>query len=94
MQLSRQKTSDWCIPLFLIITFVFFAGLSSAKAAKPILSQLDVFVSGTDGYHTFRIPALTVTPKGTVLAFCEGRKKGRSDTGNIDLVLKRSFDSG
>jgi len=53
-----------------------------------------VFVSGTEGYHTFRIPAVIVTPKGTVLAFCEGRKAGRGDSGNIDLVLRRSTDGG
>ena len=51
-----------------------------------------LFISGEDGYHTYRIPALVVSQKGTVLAFCEGRKYGRSDAGKIDLVLKRSTD--
>src|SRR5262249_53934874 len=32
--------------------------------------------------------------KGTVLAFCEGRKDGKGLTGHIDIVLKRSTDSG
>ena len=54
----------------------------------------DVFVTGQDGYHTYRIPSVIVTKKGTVLAFCEGRKKGRSDTGDIDLIVKRSNDGG
>jgi len=58
------------------------------------LDQVDVFVSGQEGYHTFRIPAVIVTAKGTVLAFCEGRRDSSSDTGDIDLVLKRSFDGG
>jgi sialidase-1 len=53
-----------------------------------------VFVSGGDGYHTYRIPSLIVTKKGTLLAFCEGRKGGRSDSGNIDMILKRSEDGG
>jgi sialidase-1 len=57
-------------------------------------SSGDVFVSGQDGYHTFRIPSLVVAPKGAVLAFCEGRKKGRGDSGDIDLVLRRSIDGG
>ena len=56
--------------------------------------QSDLFVSGGEGYHTFRIPSLAVTGKGTVLAFCEGRKKGQGDSGDIDLVLKRSTDGG
>ncbi|MFN0167547.1 MAG: exo-alpha-sialidase [Bryobacteraceae bacterium] len=34
------------------------------------------------------------TRKGTLLAFCEGRKDTRSDTGNIDIVLRRSNDKG
>jgi sialidase-1 len=35
-----------------------------------------------------------VTPKGTVLAFCEGRKNSSSDTGDIDMLLRRSSDGG
>ena len=53
-----------------------------------------LFVSGQDGYNTYRIPALAVTLKGTVLAFCEGRKSGGGDSGNIDLLVKRSTDHG
>src|SRR4051812_13285526 len=63
-----------------------------ALAAPP--RTADVFLSGKEGYHTFRIPSLLVTPRGTVLAFCEGRKKGRGDSGDIDVVLKRSRDGG
>ena len=42
----------------------------------------------------YRIPALEITTKGTVLAFCEGRKNSKEDTGDIDLLLKRSEDNG
>ncbi|MEZ5392685.1 MAG: sialidase family protein [Bryobacterales bacterium] len=49
---------------------------------------------GAGGYHTFRIPALLATPKGTLLAFCEARKLGRGDSGEIDMVVKRSEDGG
>src|SRR5262245_20964667 len=58
------------------------------------LHRSDVFIAGADGYHTYRIPSLIVTTKGTVLAFCEGRKRGRGDAGDIDLLLKRSSDGG
>ncbi|MCF7973915.1 MAG: glycoside hydrolase [Phycisphaerae bacterium] len=53
-----------------------------------------LYVSGQDGYHTYRIPALVVTNQGTLLAFCEGRKNGRGDSGSIDLLVKRSTDQG
>lgn len=56
--------------------------------------QFDLYTSGQEGYHTFRIPALAVTTHGTLLAFAEGRKAGRGDAGEIDLVLKRSVDNG
>ena len=42
----------------------------------------------------YRIPALAVSARGTVLAFAEGRKHGRGDAGDIDLILRRSFDNG
>ncbi|MGB9626008.1 MAG: sialidase family protein, partial [Phycisphaerae bacterium] len=75
------------------------AGCSEARRAdgnggKVVIEQSEVFVSGREGYHTFRIPSLIVTRGGTILAFCEGRRNGRSDTGDIDIVLKRSTDNG
>ena len=64
----------------------------AAPADEPV--ETDVYVSGQGGYHTYRIPALLVTTKGTLLAFCEGRKTSRSDHGDIDLMLRRSTDGG
>ena len=59
---------------------------------SPITQPL--FISGTGDYHTYRIPAMVVTNKGTILAFCEGRKNRRSDSGDIDTLLRRSTDNG
>lgn len=59
-----------------------------------MFKQTRLFVSGEDGYHTYRIPALIVSKKGTIMAFCEGRKNSSSDSGDIDIVFKRSFDNG
>ena len=67
------------------------AAVTDAAAA---LSRSEVFVSGRDGYHTYRIPSLLVTRRGTLLAFAEGRKQGRDDSGDIDLLLRRSTDGG
>ena len=62
--------------------------------AMPDISQQDLYVSGQDGYHTYRIPAMVVTNSGAVLAFCEGRKECRADDGNIHILVKRSVDGG
>jgi len=65
-----------------------------AQGREPVFEQVDVFRQGTNGYHTYRIPAVVVSKKGTVLAFCEGRKNSAADDGDIDLLLVRSFDGG
>ena len=61
---------------------------------KRNIEQVDLWRGGSDGYHTYRIPALAVSNDGTILAFCEGRKHHRSDYGDIALLVKRSTDGG
>ena len=69
--------------------------LTLACAAPHVdADEVDVFVSGTGNHHTYRIPAIVVTGKDTLLAFCEGRKAGRGDAGNIDMLVRRSQDLG
>jgi sialidase-1 len=55
---------------------------------------IHVYSKNDDGYNCYRIPAIVQSKKGTLLAFAEARKNSCSDTGNIDLVLKRSTDGG
>ena len=42
----------------------------------------------------YRIPALAVSRRGTILAFAEARRTGGGDIGNIDAVVRRSEDNG
>ncbi|MES2694573.1 MAG: sialidase family protein [Verrucomicrobiota bacterium] len=65
-----------------------------AAGATAAVTQIDLFKSGTGGYHTYRIPALTMTKAGTLLAFAEGRKDGAGDVGDVDMLLRRSLDGG
>ena len=58
------------------------------------MEQITLFTSGSNGYHTYRIPAIVVTAQGSILAFCEGRKNDQGDSGDIDLLVKRSEDGG
>lgn len=64
----------------------------SAVAAKGCTSV--PYTSGTEGYHTFRIPAVVRAASGEVLAFAEGRVESAGDTGAIHVVLRRSRDGG
>lgn len=70
------------------------AETKAAESAEPKLVETPIFVSGEGGYHTYRIPSLICARNGDLLAFCEGRKSSQSDTGDIDLVMRRSDDGG
>jgi len=69
---------------------IFF--LNSCKEKTEPIEKSVLWEQGTGKYNNYRIPSLIVTQKGTLLAFCEGREGG--DSGNIDLLLKRSEDNG
>ncbi|KMS69168.1 alpha-sialidase [Streptomyces viridochromogenes] len=81
----------------LVVTAVLLAtpltttGTASAEAG---CTSSVPYVSGEGDYDTYRIPATITTPRGTVLAFAEGRHDGAGDTGDIDVVLRRSLDGG
>jgi sialidase-1 len=75
-----------------ILFFVAFWALTNSGSASEQPKYL--WVSGDGLYHTYRIPALALSKQGTLLAFCEGRKDGKGDAGDIDLLLKRSEDGG
>jgi sialidase-1 len=85
----KLKMKLFCTNLLLL------AGLSnlpSVAAAKGIGDQV-LWRAGEGAYKGYRIPAVVVSKRGTVLAFAEGRNDG-GDTGDIDIVLKRSKDNG
>ncbi len=83
---------------FKVIKFVFSCAfllvLLKFSLQAQDFEQKDVFISGTDGYDTYRIPSLVVTNKNIIIAFCEGRRNSKSDTGDIDVLAKRSTDGG
>src|SRR3546814_3002000 len=73
---------------------ILFAALVCASLANAQPDVVPVFVSGNNGYESYRIPAIIPAPNGDLLAFCEGRVHGAGDFGDIDIVLKRSSDQG
>lgn len=81
-----------CIISFVMAMCFSFSTKAQTDVARP--DTLSLFVSGADGYKSYRIPSIITTQKGTLLAFCEGRKNSAADAGDIDLLLKRSTDGG
>lgn len=79
---------------YIVLFFALLIATNNFSQEVNILDSTALFISGTDGYDTYRIPAIVTTNSGTLLAFCEGRKEGRGDAGNIDIVMKRSEDNG
>ena len=79
----------WCV-----VVALSSGALVARQGPVADLGFTDVYTSGDAGYHTFRIPAVIATGKGTLLAFAEARRAGAGDAGDIDLVVKRSVDGG
>ncbi len=90
-QLYTQLYQGMMRPAAALMVALVSVGVAAGQ--EPV-DQAAVYVSGEGGYDTYRIPALAVTNAGTVLAFCEGRSAGRGDSGDIDLLVKRSKDQG
>lgn len=75
-----------------LLQFIFAFLLLSPSIGKS--QAISLFEAGKDGYSSYRIPSIIRTARGNLLAFCEARKDGAGDAGNIDIVMKRSGDGG
>ena len=76
------------------LLFTLFASAFFFMFAISQQKTVPVFISGKDGYKSYRIPAIIRLPDNDLLAFCEGRVKGSADYGDVDIVMKRSSDEG
>ncbi len=86
--------------IFVIFSCALCFGLKAQglKLELPLenLEHYTVFTSGSEGYHTYRIPTVIQAKNGTLIAIAEGRRDNRGDPGwgHIDLVYKLSKDGG
>ena len=80
--------------MHLIRSLLFLFAAGTALRAAPLLETSDVFPAKMAGIERYRIPGVVVTPKGTVLAYCEARRNNSSDWGEIEIHLRRSSDGG
>ncbi len=77
-----------------ILTYAIAVLLMTSVSLASTMVETTVYDRGEGGYYGFRIPAIVQAQDGTILAFAEARKNSLSDFGDIDLVVKRSYDGG
>jgi len=70
-------------------------GISNNTETKALRLGVAVRQHQDDNVHTYRIPGLTTTKKGTLLAVYDVRREsGRDLQGHIDIGVSRSTDGG
>ena len=74
------------------ISFLFFSLIVNSFVFAQ--NKVPVFVSGKDGYASFRIPSIIQLPNKKMIAFAEGRVNGAGDFGHVNIVMKTSIDGG
>ena len=78
------------------IAALIIALIGVIHAAEPFVEKQDLFIVGDNPvYSLYHIPGVVVTAKGTVLTWCEARKRaaGVSDWDDIRILLRRSTDA-
>lgn len=94
--MSHQRTRIQIIVFMYKLSYIvrFFFVILSLTIVVSAMDETMIFKAGEKGYSNYRIPSLITTKDGSLLAFCEGRKDHSGDSGNIDLIVKRSTDNG
>ncbi|HAS60717.1 MAG TPA: sialidase [Algoriphagus sp.] len=83
IELKTLKTDNLTLPIKIT------RDLPDFRVANPLRNH------GDDGVHSYRIPGLVTTPKGTLLAVYDIRRNSSVDLqGDIDVGLSRSNDGG
>ncbi len=68
---------------------------TTALPADPRIFRTTIRKQGDDGVHTYRIPGLATTARGTLIAVFDARNKNGGDLpGDIDVAAMRSTDDG
>lgn len=80
-----------------MLSSIFLVLSPPSGAAEAFLEKQALFTVGEDpAFQLYHIPGIVVTAKGTVLAWCEARKRsaGVSDWDDIRILMRRSTDEG
>jgi sialidase-1 len=94
-RLTSSRTATWRLAGLVVLTLLI--GLpSTAQAAPSGTCRSTPFRTNTGKRVVYRVPAMVVTNRGTVLAFAErrGSTSPAADTGDNEVVVARSTDRG
>ncbi|MER7334195.1 MULTISPECIES: exo-alpha-sialidase [unclassified Micromonospora] len=69
-------------------------GAPPPLGGKPFYEEQDLAVNGVGGFPNYRIPALTVTTDGDLLASWDGRPTAKDAPGPNSILQRRSVDGG
>ncbi|MFM8474622.1 MAG: hypothetical protein ACKOEO_02360, partial [Planctomycetaceae bacterium] len=73
----------------------FQSSVCSGTVVPAVIDRVVVRRQGDDNIHSYRIPGLTTSARGTLLAVFDIRHADSTDLpGNIDVGLMRSADDG
>lgn len=92
MRLHQWNIVSYFVTALAISTVTAFSSNATADVYEEY--KVSVFNAGDDGYDTYRIPTIVQGTDDRLYAFVEGRKNSKSDSGDIDLVMKHSDDGG
>jgi hypothetical protein len=95
MHMTNRTPASRIRPLVgLAVAAVAVAGAAPLRTAPGLSEPIVLFRQGMDGVHTFRIPGVAVTARGTVLVTSEARMLSATDRREIEIHLRRSVDGG
>lgn len=83
------------LPLSLFATLLLGVSALAEPANAPAIFRKVIRKQGDEGVHTYRIPGLATTPKGTLIAVFDLRHQNAGDLpADIDVGSMRSTDNG
>ena len=82
------------LPAILLVGLLGCGVSSETPTASHEIEQVHVFEAETGGYAHYRVPAIVVSPSGTVMVFTEARASASGDWGPQDILMRRSRDQG
>ncbi len=82
--------------IFLLPAVLLGCGGGPQESGVPEagIEKVNIFEAEVGGYAHYRVPAIAVSPQGTVMAMVEARKSERGDWGTQDILMRRSRDGG